>query len=258
MDLGTIIGIVVGNALILSAMLMGGTIDMFIDVAGLMIVFGGAVSACLMAFQMKDVIAAFKAAMFVISADKMEPNQMVQTMCDLCEVSRKNGIVALSKMKFEEDFLRKAAQLISDGTKEDMIREALTIELDAMKARHAIKQDVFAKLAAYCPAFGMIGTLIGLVQMLANLSDPAAVGPAMAVALLTTMYGAMFANMLWNPISAKLMSRTATEVINLEITFEGAVAILQAGNPAQVYEKLSSYIPAKERKPFQKAKAKGV
>ena len=94
--------------------------------------------------------------------------------------------------------------------------------------------------------------------MLANLSDPAAVGPAMAVALLTTMYGAMFANMLWNPISAKLMSRTATEVINLEITFEGAVAILQAGNPAQVYEKLSSYIPAKERKPFQKAKAKGV
>ena len=129
MDLGTIIGIVVGNALILSAMLMGGTIDMFIDVAGLMIVFGGAVSACLMAFQMKDVIAAFKAAAFVISADKMEPNQMVQTMCDLCEVARKNGIVALSKMKFEEDFLRKAAQLIADGSKEELIREAMGIEL---------------------------------------------------------------------------------------------------------------------------------
>ena len=254
MDLGTLIGIVVGNALILSAMLMGGTMDMFIDVAGLMIVFGGAVSACLMAFPMKDVIAAFKAAMFCMTADKMEPNAMVQTMVDLCTVTRKNGLVALSKMKFEEDFLRKAANLIADGTKEDVIRDALTIEIDAMKQRHAVIQDVFAKLAAYCPAFGMIGTLIGLVQMLANLSDPAAVGPAMAVALLTTMYGAMFANMLWNPIGAKLASRTMTEVINLEITFEGACAILAEGNPMTVYEKLSSFIPGRERKPLEKKK----
>ena len=254
MDLGTLIGIIVGNALILSAMLMGGTMDMFVDVAGLMIVFGGAVSACLMAFPMKDVIAAFKAAMFCMTADKMEPNAMVQTMVDLCTVTRKNGLVALSKMKFEEDFLRKAANLIADGTKEDIIRDTLTIEIDAMKSRHAVIQDVFAKLAAYCPAFGMIGTLIGLVQMLANLSDPAAVGPAMAVALLTTMYGAMFANMLWNPIGAKLASRTMTEVMNLEITFEGACAILAEGNPMTVYEKLSSFIPGRERKPLEKKK----
>jgi len=148
MDLGTLIGIVVGNGLILSAMLMGGTMDMFIDYAGLMIVFGGAVSACLMAFPMKEVIAAFKAAMFCMTADKMEPNAMVQTMCDLCTVTRKSGLVALSKMKFEEDFLRKAANLIADGTKEDLIRDSLTIEIDAMKARHAVIQDVFAKLAA--------------------------------------------------------------------------------------------------------------
>ena len=254
MDLGTLIGIVVGNGLILSAMLMGGTMDMFVDVAGLMIVFGGAVSACLMAFPMKEVIAAFKAAMFCMTADKMEPNAMVQTMCDLCTVTRKSGLVALSKMKFEEDFLRKAANLIADGTKEEVIRDALTIEIDAMKARHAVIQDVFAKLAAYCPAFGMIGTLIGLVQMLANLSDPSAVGPAMAVALLTTMYGAMFANMLWNPIGAKLASRTMTEVMNLEITFEGACAILAEGNPMTVYEKLSSYIPAKSRVGLAKKK----
>ncbi len=254
MDLGTLIGIIVGNSLILSAMLMGGTIDMFVDVAGLMIVFGGAVSACLMAFPMKDVIAAFKAAIFCMTADKMEPNTMVATMVDLCTVTRKNGLVALSKMKFEEDFLRKAANLIADGTKEEIIRETLTIEIDAMKQRHAVIQDVFSKLAAYCPAFGMIGTLIGLVQMLANLSDPSAVGPAMAVALLTTMYGAMFANMLWNPVGAKLQSRTMTEVINLEITFEGACAILQEGNPMTVYEKLSSYIPGRERKPLEKKK----
>ena len=254
MDLGTLIGIIVGNSLILSAMLMGGTIDMFVDVAGLMIVFGGAVSACLMAFPMKDVISAFKAAIFCMTADKMEPNAMVATMVDLCTVTRKNGLVALSKMKFEEDFLRKAANLIADGTKEEIIRETLTIEIDAMKQRHAVIQDVFSKLAAYCPAFGMIGTLIGLVQMLANLSDPSAVGPAMAVALLTTMYGAMFANMLWNPVGAKLSSRTMTEVINLEITFEGACAILQEGNPMTVYEKLSSYIPGRERKPLEKKK----
>jgi chemotaxis protein MotA len=256
MDLGTIIGILAGNALILSAMLMGGTMDMFINIPGLMIVFGGALAACLMAFQLKDVIAAFKAAMFVITGDKMEPNAMVQTMCDLCTVTRKSGLVALSKMKFEEDFLRKAANLIADGTKEEVIRDALTIEIDAMKSRHAVIQDVFMKLAAYSPAFGMIGTLIGLVQMLANLSDPAAVGPAMAVALLTTLYGTMFANMLFNPIAAKLQSRTMTEVMNLEITFEGACAILAEGNPMTVYEKLSSFIPGRERTPLEKKKKK--
>ena len=193
MDLGTLIGIVVGNGLILSAMLMGGTMDMFVDYAGLMIVFGGAVSACLMAFPMKEVIAAFKAAIFCMTADKMEPNAMVQTMCDLCTVTRKSGLVALSKMKFEEDFLRKAANLIADGTKEEVIRDALTIEIDAMKARHAVIQDVFMKLAAYSPAFGMIGTLVGLIIMLGSMGgDPSTLGAGLAVALCTTLYGVIF------------------------------------------------------------------
>ena len=248
MDLGTLIGIIVGNSLILSAMLMGGTIDMFVDVAGLMIVFGGAVSACLMAFPMKDVIAAFKAAIFCMTADKMEPNTMVATMVDLCTVTRKNGLVALSKMKFEEDFLRKAANLIADGTKEEIIRETLTIEIDAMKQRHAVIQDVFSKLAAYCPAFGMIGTLIGLVQMLMHIDDPSTIGPALATALITTFYGLILANLIVTPVTTKLSVRTEMESNLVKTIRVGIIGIHDRLNPQKIQRNMNSTLPPGERK----------
>ena len=138
--------------------------------------------------------------------------------------------------------------LIADGAKEDIIRDTLNIEIDSMKQRHTIQQDVFVKMAAYAPAFGMLGTLIGLVQMLQNLSDPDSVGPSMAVALLTTFYGSFFAFMICGPIAGKLKARTTKEDISLEIMFEGAVSIIKENNPMMVYEKLSSYIPTKLRR----------
>ena len=125
-----------------------------------------------------------------------------------------------------------------------------------MKQRHAIQQDVFVKMAAFAPAFGMLGTLIGLVQMLQNLSDPDSVGPSMAVALLTTFYGSFFAFMICGPIAGKLKARTTREVINLEIMFEGAASIVQENNPMMVYEKLSSYIPTKLRRAMETKKRK--
>jgi chemotaxis protein MotA len=123
-----------------------------------------------------------------------------------------------------------------------------------MKQRHAIQQDVFVKMGAFAPAFGMIGTLIGLVQMLQNLSDPSSVGPSMAVALLTTFYGSFFAFMICGPIAGKLKSRTASEVMNLEIMFQGAASIVQENNPMIVYEKLSSYIPLSSRRAMAEKK----
>ena len=141
---------------------------------------------------------------------------------------------------------------VVDGTEEQVIQASLRIEIDSLKARHHNVQDIFKKMAAYAPAFGMIGTLIGLVQMLANISDPKKIGPAMAVALLTTFYGSCLANLVFTPCAGKLKARTVLEVLNLEIVFEGAAAILDNNNPMTVYERLSSYIPASKRKPMKR------
>ena len=251
MDIASLTGIVAGLGLILSAILMGGDFSLFVNIPGIMIVVGGTLSATLLTFPLNDVMSAFKAAVFVFSSKQDNPNDMVFTMIELCKITRKEGLVGLSKTKSDHAFITKACMLISDGADEKIISDTLSIEIDAMKERHFIVQDVFTKMNAYAPAFGMIGTLIGLVQMLANLADPASVGPAMGVALLTTFYGAVLAFMIFGPIAGKLKSITAKEVMNLQIIFDGASAITQDANPRMVYEKLSSYIPSSQRKALE-------
>jgi chemotaxis protein MotA len=231
---------------------MGSGFDVFINGPGVMIVLGGTVAATLITFQMKDVFSAYKAALFVFSEKNQDPNDMVSTMVDLCSLTRRQGIVSLSRLDVQSDFLKKVCNLIADGSKEEMMRDTLNIEIESMKQRHFIIQDVFKKMATYSPAFGMLGTLIGLIQMLTQLSDPENVGPAMAVALLTTFYGMVLSTLIFNPIAGKLRARTLVEVINLEIIFEGAISILQDNNPMLVYEKLSSYIPASLRRPMHR------
>jgi len=251
LDIASLTGIVAGLGLIISAILMGGDFSLFVNIPGIMIVVGGTLSATLLTFPLNDVMSAFKAAVFVFSSKQDNPNDMVFTMIELCKITRKEGLVGLSRTKTDHAFIAKACMLISDGAEESIITETLTIEIDAMKERHFIVQDVFTKMNAYAPAFGMIGTLIGLVQMLANLADPSSVGPAMGVALLTTFYGAVLAFMIFGPIAGKLKSITAKEVMNLQIIFDGASAITQDANPRMVYEKLSSYIPSSQRKALE-------
>ncbi len=249
MDAASLIGIISGLALIIGAIFIGGDLQSFINVQGMMIVFGGTLAATLITFQFKDVVTAFLAAFFVFSEKKLDPNDMVQTMIELCTISRRQGLIALSRLEIEDDLLRKACNLIADGSKEDLIRDTLNIEIESMKQRHFVIQDVFRKMALYAPSFGMMGTLIGLVQMLRQLSNPETIGPSMAVALLTTFYGMLLATLFFLPIAGKLKDRTLVEVVNLEIIFEGAISILEDNNPIFVYEKLSSYIPAKKRRP---------
>jgi len=129
-----------------------------------------------------------------------------------------------------------------------MITETLRFEISAMRKRHAVAQDVFKKMAVFAPGFGMIGTLIGLVQMLTRLEDPSAIGPAMAVAILTTFYGALLGNLVFQPTAGKLKSRSQQEILHLEIIFQGARSILENNNPRFVYEKLSSFVAPQERK----------
>ncbi|MEC7641763.1 MAG: MotA/TolQ/ExbB proton channel family protein [Nitrospinota bacterium] len=252
MDTASLVGVVLGVGLIIGSILMGSEFSLFVNYPGLMIVAGGTVAATLLTFPFDDVKQSFKAAAFVFAQKKEDPNDMIETMIEICTISRKQGLVALSKLEIEKPFLRKACNLIADGSEENLIRDTLTIELDSMKQRHFIVQDIFTKMGLYAPAFGMIGTLIGLIQMLNQLSNPDNIGPLMAVALLTTFYGSMLASMFFNPIAGKLKSRTVQEVANLEIMFEGAVSILESNNPMMVYEKLSAFIPGRDRRPMQK------
>jgi chemotaxis protein MotA len=247
MDLASIIGIFSGLCLISVAIFLQGDLTNFLNIPGLMIVMGGTVASTLLTFPLRDVVKAFQAAFFVLYERNTDSNEMVKTMIKLSNISRRQGLVALSSIKTKNPILKKGCDLIADGAEEEIIKHSLRIEIDSLKHRHFIVQDIFTKMAAFSPAFGMIGTLIGLVQMLNQLNDPSSIGPAMAIALLTTFYGVILSTLFFLPIAGKLKARTMNEVINMEIIFEGAIAILKNNNPLMVFEKLSSFIPRKER-----------
>ncbi len=177
---------------------------------------------------------------------------MVATMISLCYITRREGIFQLGKVKTNSPFLKKVCNLIADGSEEELFRKTMAIEVEAMKTRHFMVQDVFKKMALYSPAFGMLGTLIGLIQMLSKLQDPSSIGPAMAVALLTTFYGSLLSTLFFLPVAGKLRSRTLVEVVNLEIVVEGGISILEDNNPMLVYEKLSSFISTSLRRPMKR------
>lgn len=247
MDFASIAGIVSGIFLIIAAIFLKGDLTNFFNVPGIMIVFGGTIASTLLTFPLRDVIKAFQAAFFVLYEPKIDPNDMVKTIIKLSNISRRKGLFALGEIKTNDSILKKGCNLIADGAEEDIIRNSLRIEIDSLKHRHFNIQDIFIKMATFSPAFGMIGTLIGLVQMLSVLDDPSAIGPAMAIALLTTFYGVIISTLFFLPIAGKLKTRTMTEVINMEIVFEGAIAILQNNNPLMVFERLSSFIPPNGR-----------
>lgn len=248
MDKTTLFGIIAGTSLIMAAIILGGSIDTFINVPGFMIVVGGTLAAISVNYPFHDIFQAHLAAYKIFLSRKVREIDVVNTMVKIADISRREGLLALENIKTENMILKKACQLIADNADPMMIREMLSIEIASLRRRHHIVQDVFKRMGAYAPSFGMIGTLIGLVQMLAALHDPSSIGPAMAVALLTTFYGAMMASLLFLPIAGKLRSRSQEEILHLHIIFEGAKCILENNNPRLVYEKLSSFVPPKDRR----------
>lgn len=254
MDLASLIGIISGIGLIVSAIISGGDVHNFLNVPGIMIVVGGTMAATLLTFQFNDVLTAFKSAYFIFTSPKQDSQELINMMVKLGTVSRSKGLLSLMDVKTNSPFLKRVCNLIADAADEETLRSAMRTEIDSMQMRHFIVQDVFKKMAMYAPSFGMLGTLIGLIQMLSLLANPETLGPAMAVALLTTFYGTLLATVIFLPIAGKLRSRTMLEVMNFEIIFQGAVSILQDNNPLSVYEKLSSFVPAKKRKPMQRLK----
>lgn len=254
MDFASLLGIISGIALIISAIFLGGNADVFLNVPGLMIVAGGTLAATLLTVNFKDVTNAFKAAWIVFTRDNTNPQEMIDTMLELSRVSHRHGLLKLGDVESDSHVLKRACNLLAEAASEQVIRNTLQNEIDSLIARHHSVQDVFRKMGAYAPAFGMLGTLIGLIQMLSQLSNPETIGPAMAVALLTTFYGSLLATVVFLPIAGKLHARTLAEVTNLEIIREGCISILTNDHYMHVYEQLASYLPEAQRKPVKLGK----
>ncbi len=258
MDFASLIGIFSGLVLIVSAIILGGDIQNFINLPGAMIVVGGTTAATLLTFQFADVLTAFKAAFFVFRSKKQDPNEIISTMMLLAAVSRRKGLIVLSDVKTKKPFIKRVCSLMADASDEEVIRSTLRTEIESMKMRHYIVQDIFRRMGIYAPAFGMLGTLIGLIQLLSRLDDPNSIGSAMAIALLTTFYGSLLSTMIFLPIAGKLKSRTILEVINLEIAYEGAISILQDNTNLSVYEKLSAFVPKHARRSMESLKKEKI
>lgn len=228
--------------------MLGGDASIFIDVPSIVIVFGGTIAAIFATFPFEEVLQAVRSAIKVLFENKRNYSEVIDVMVRLAEASRREGLLSLQNVRTDNAILRKACQLIADNTSAELIRHTVEIEITAMRRRHSVSVNVFSKLSTFAPAFGMIGTLIGLVQMLSNLSDPTTLGPAMAVAILTTFYGSFLANLVFIPLAGKLKSRSLQEEQVLLIIFEGAQGILENNAPQLVYERLSSFLPQSARR----------
>jgi len=252
-DIATIIGYVLSFGLIIGSIMMGGDIVAFIDVPSALIVVGGTIACAFIMESMGNVLGAVKVAKNTLTQKGANPAETIKTILELSNTARREGILALENQKVDDAFLAKGLRLAVDGLPREEIRETLTVELVSMKQRHVRGQKLFKFLKDTAPSMGMIGTLVGLVNMLANLEDPASIGPAMAVALLTTLYGAVMAFVVCGPIAEKLERRTADETANMTVVIEGVDAIVKGHNAAVIKDRLQARLAPNARPQDQEA-----
>ena len=248
MDISTLLGLFFGVGVVAMAVLSGSDLWLFLNLPGFLIVIGGTFAATLIKFPLRDVFVAFKTgsrAAFVL--DKENPRELIDIALDLATKVRKGGLLALEEVSLQNDFFQKGVQLCVDGHNIDVIREALTAEMDLTIQRHAEGAKIFRGIGETAPAFGMIGTLVGLVQMLSNMEDPKTIGPSMAIALLTTLYGALIANLIALPIADKLETKVEQEGVNKSLILESVLQIHSGQNPSVLEELLEAYLPESQR-----------
>ncbi len=249
MDIATIIGLLAAFGLMISAIMQGGSLMIFIDVASMIIVIGGTIGTILVHFPLGDILGAFNVARKAFFHKSQSPVETITKLTTFAGKARKEGILSLQSVmnEIDDDFFLKGLQMAVDGQEPEALSDLLDKEIEYVMERHDKGADIFSALASYSPAMGMIGTLIGLVQMLQNMSDPSSIGPAMAVALLTTFYGAVIANVIATPIAGKLKLRSASEILNKTLINEGMKAILEGENPRLMEQRLHAFIAPKLR-----------
>jgi chemotaxis protein MotA len=248
MDFATGLGLVAGSIVVVSLILMGGDLRMFYDVHAIIVIFGGSISATLIRFPVSAILHGLPlGAKFAFTISSTTPRDLVDEIAGLAEIARKSGPVGLEKVTPEDPFLAKGVRFIADGYDADFIRDNLERDRDNFLTHLDEGSKIYRAIGDCAPAFGMIGTLIGMVQMFANMSDPSKLGPLMAIALLATLYGALVANLVCLPIADKLHVKLVTEEVNRTLIIDGILMIRDSKSPTLVREMLLAYLPEKHR-----------
>ena len=247
-DIASLVGFLLGIGIIVAAIVTGGDVMLFVNVPSLLIVIGGTFGVTLMRVPLSDFLRSFGVLMRAFMNKKEDPTVLIEDSVRLADVARKNGLLSLEGEEISNPFMKKGITLCVDGHEPEFVNRMLKQEISQMVSRNEVGQDMWKGVGDLAPAMGMIGTLVGLVQMLANMSDPASIGPAMAVALLTTLYGAMVANCFALPMVDKLAYVLNYEKANKELILDTITGIQEGVNPKVLESLLNSYISEKKRK----------
>jgi chemotaxis protein MotA len=246
-DLATLIGIIGAFAFIIGAMITSGGLGLFIDVPSILIVVAGSLFVVMMKFNLKQFLGSIKIGMkaFMFKLDK--PEDLIEQSVTMADAARKGGFLALEEAIITNSFMQKAIDMLVDGHDGDVVRNALEKDIALTEDRHKTGISIFKAMGDVAPAMGMIGTLVGLVAMLSNMDDPKSIGPSMAVALLTTLYGAVIANMIAIPMADKLSLRMNEELLNRNLIMDAVLAIQDGQNPRVIEGFLKNYLTEKSR-----------
>jgi chemotaxis protein MotA len=250
MDIGSILGLVMGFAFVAAAIMMHGSLTDFIDIPGALVAFGGSTSAIFIAFPTHKVLSIFGIVKHVFLDRVPDPKEEIKRFSEYAGIVRRDGLLSLEKQlpNIKDPFLRRGLEMVIDNTPHEKLEEVLHIELHSLEERHALGKKIFDQLGAMLPAFGMVGTLIGLIQMLHELDDPSKIGAGMAVAMVTTFYGAFVANMVYLPLANKLEARSKEEVKVRTLIIHGLAALLEGEGPRAIEAKLNAFLAPKARK----------
>ena len=246
MDIGTVIGLAIAViAVVIGIILGGGTPAALIDMPSIFVVFGGTIGTMILSFPLAKALKLHSVVLRSVFGTTGDPVAIVRDLVKYAEVARREGILSLEGMieDMRDPFIVRGIKMAVDGTDPELIRQVMDIEVEALMDRHAQGKKMLDTIGRYAPAFGMIGTLMGLIFMLGNMDDPSAIGPGMAVALITTLYGALIANIFANPIGDKLAAKDAEEVMVKTIIIAGVMSIQSGDNPRVVESKLLTYLP---------------
>jgi chemotaxis protein MotA len=246
MDLTTGIGLLVGSIVVLALILMGGDLKTFYDIHAVIVIFGGAFAATLIRFPLSSMMHGLPLGLkYAFTMRRLTARDLVDEIARLADVARKAGPLGLEKEEIDDPFLAKGVRYVADGYDAAFIRDAMERERETFFMHLDEGQKIYRAIGDCAPAFGMVGTLIGMVQMFANMQDPSKLGPFMAIALLATLYGAVVANLFCLPIADKLQVKLHDEETNMTLIIDGVLMIREAKSPAIVREMLVAYLPSK-------------
>lgn len=249
MDIASLIGVIAGSVFVLITILLGSSLLLFWNLPSVVVVVGGTMAAAMVGYPLSDFLGVFKTSVKVFMFKIEKPEALIKSLVEISNKARKGGLLSIEgDIKSTGDpYLKQALQMTVDGVKTSDIAAVMQKKMELTARDHKIGYSVLKSMGAYAPAFGMIGTLIGLVQMLANLDDPSSIGPKMAVAMITTFYGAVMANLFFIPMADKLKLRSEEEIMNMALLFEGVVSIREGEHPRLMEDKLNVYLSGKSK-----------